>query len=94
MLQRYDICPDQLSAKMLFMANSKLHSITAYGKMVKDLAGVTDDKEVTEENKRQECHNKVLQVMNAFNWLAVNPISNHLLILYLSIVITYFIIPM
>ena len=50
MLQRYDICPDQLSAKMLFMADSKLHSITAYGKNVKDLARATEPEEVTEES--------------------------------------------
>lgn len=78
MLQRYDSCLDQLSAKMLFTANSKLHSITAYGKMIKDLAGVSDDKEVTgphgiaktgEHNiHRKECHDKVLQVMSLLSF--------------------------
>ena len=49
MLQRYDICPDQLSAKMLFMASSKIYSLNAYGKTCRDLAEVTDDAEVSEE---------------------------------------------
>ena len=49
MLQRYDICPDQLSAKMLFMASSKIYSLNVYGKVVKDLAEVTDVAAVTEE---------------------------------------------
>ena len=35
---------------MLFMADSKLHSITAYGKRVKDLARATEPEEVTEES--------------------------------------------
>ena len=49
MLQRYDICTDQLSAKMLFMASSKIYSLNAYSKVVRDLAEVADDTEVTEE---------------------------------------------
>ena len=49
MLQRYDICADQLSAKMLFMAGSKIHSLNVYGKVVKDLAEVADDRAVTEK---------------------------------------------
>ena len=48
MLQRYDICVDQLSAKMPFMASSKLYSLNAYGKVVRDLTEVTDDAAVTE----------------------------------------------
>ena len=48
-LQRYDICPDQLSSKMLFMASSKIYLLNAYGKVVKDLAEVTADAAVTEE---------------------------------------------
>lgn len=49
MIQRYDVCPEQLSAKMLFMANSKIHSLNAYGKVVKELAEFTDATEVTEK---------------------------------------------
>ena len=49
MLQRYDVCPIQLSAKLLFMSNSKMYPLTAYGQTVKDLAGVEED-EVKEEN--------------------------------------------
>ena len=37
MLQRYDICADQLSVKMFFMAGSKIYSLNAYGKVVKNL---------------------------------------------------------
>ncbi|MDD9818754.1 MAG: hypothetical protein OXU61_11575 [Gammaproteobacteria bacterium] len=49
MLQRYDTCADQLSAKMLFMAGAIIYSLNACGKVVKDMAGVADDTEVTEE---------------------------------------------
>ena len=49
MLQRYDICPDHLSAKMLFMANSKIHCLNAYDKIVRGLAKVIDATAVTEE---------------------------------------------
>ena len=48
-LQRYNRCTDQLCAKMMFMAGSRIHSLTAYGQVVKDLAEVTDDAAVTEE---------------------------------------------
>ena len=49
MLQRYDTCADQLSAKMLFMAGAIIYSLNACGKVVRDMAGVADDTEVTEE---------------------------------------------
>ena len=50
MLQRYDVCHDQLSAKMLFMDKSKkIYSLMAYGEVVRDLAGAGDDTEITEE---------------------------------------------
>ena len=49
MLQRYDMCPSQLSAKVVVMSNSKMYSLTAYGQTVKDLAGVGED-EVREED--------------------------------------------
>ena len=41
------ICADQLSAKMLFMAGSKIYSLNVYGKVIKDLALVADDTAVT-----------------------------------------------
>jgi len=49
MLQCYDTCADQLSAKMLFMAGSIIYSLNAYRKVVQDMAGVADDTEVTKE---------------------------------------------
>ena len=49
MLQRYDMCPNQLSAKVVVMSNSKMYSLTAYSQTVKDLAGVGED-EVKEED--------------------------------------------
>ena len=48
MLQRYDMCQDQLSARLMFLSKSKMVSLSAYGQVVRDLAGVTDDA-VTEE---------------------------------------------
>ena len=49
MLQRYYICSNQVSAKLSFMVSSKIHSLNAYGQVVKDLAEVSGDTEVTEE---------------------------------------------
>ena len=50
MLQRYDVCPGQLSAKMLFIDKSnKIYSVMAYGEVVRDLAGASDETDVTEE---------------------------------------------
>lgn len=48
MLQNYDACQEQLSAKLMFLSRSNMVSLYAYGKMVKDLAGETGDT-VTEE---------------------------------------------
>ena len=47
MMQRYDVCQEQLSAKFLFMTNSNFVSLYAYGKIVKEIAGEGDS--VTEE---------------------------------------------
>ena len=47
MMQRYDVCQEQLSAKLLFMTNSNFVSLYAYGKIVKEIAGEGDS--VTEE---------------------------------------------
>ena len=52
MFQRYDICPSQISAKLLVMVNSSFLTFFAYGKTVLDLAGCTGD-EVTEESLLQ-----------------------------------------
>jgi len=43
MLQRYDTCQDQLSARLMFLSESKMVSLSAYGQVVRDLAGVTHD---------------------------------------------------
>ena len=48
MLQRYGTCQDQLSARLMFLSESKMVSLSAYGQVVRDLAGVTHDA-VTEE---------------------------------------------
>ena len=47
-LQRYDTCQDQLSARLMFLSESKMVPLSAYGQVVRDLAGVTHDA-VTEE---------------------------------------------
>ena len=42
--------PGLLSAKMIFMDKSnKLYSLMAYGEVLRDLAGPSDETEVTEE---------------------------------------------
>ena len=49
MLQRYNICTEQLSAKILMMANSKMYSLLGYGKVIQDLVDATTNEEVTDE---------------------------------------------
>ena len=49
MLQKYDVCQEQLSAKLMFQSGAAVVSVYAYGKMVKDLACVHCNEEVTEE---------------------------------------------
>ena len=45
-----NVCPGQLSAKMLFIDKSnKIYSVMTYGEVVRDLAGASDETEVTEE---------------------------------------------
>ena len=36
--QRYDVCPKQLSARLLIMSNSKVLTVSAFGNIVRDLA--------------------------------------------------------
>ena len=48
MLQCYDICTTQLSAKILLLADSKIYSVYAYGQVLERLAGTDRDK-ITEE---------------------------------------------
>ena len=44
------MCHGQISAKMLFMDNSeKIYSVIAFREVVRDLAGASDETEVTEE---------------------------------------------
>ena len=49
MLQKYDFCGDQMCIKLLLMANGKIESLSAYGKVVQDLADASDYGETTEE---------------------------------------------
>ncbi len=42
MLQKYDFCSEQLCIKMLLMANGQIQSLSAYGKVVQDLADASD----------------------------------------------------
>ena len=50
MLQKYDVCPEHLSAKLMFRSKLNVFSLYAYGQTVKDLAGVEDEEgETTEE---------------------------------------------
>ena len=48
MLQRYDVCKEQLSAKLLFMAGSTTVSLVIFVTMVKPLCRNTDG-DVTED---------------------------------------------
>jgi len=49
MLQKFEFCTAQIAVKLLFMANGKIYSLSAYGKIVQDLAGVADYAQVTDE---------------------------------------------
>ena len=49
MLQKYDFCSDQMYIKLLMMANGKIQSLSAYGKVVEDLANASEYGETTEE---------------------------------------------
>ena len=48
MLQRYDMCPDHTSAKILCKTGSNTRSVHAYGQTVLNLACVADISAVTE----------------------------------------------
>ena len=48
MLQRYNVCPDQLSAKLLFSTETGMVSLFAYGKTVLALANQEVD-DISEE---------------------------------------------
>lgn len=54
LMQRYDLCTEQLSAKLLVMAttspNKYTYTLNAFGKVIQQLAGVPPDGEVTAEN--------------------------------------------
>ena len=41
--QRIDFCKEQTTAKLLIMANSKMMTLSAFGKMVFEIAGVNED---------------------------------------------------
>ena len=47
MLQKYDVCPEQSFAKLMFKSGLRLLSLNVHGKTLKELAGVKDS-EVTE----------------------------------------------
>ena len=44
MLQRYDVCPEQLSAKLLFKSGSTFIPLHAYGKILLDITNADKDK--------------------------------------------------
>ena len=50
MLQRYDVCSEHISAKLLFKDNTNMHTLYAYGNMVKNLSGITDSTTLTEDS--------------------------------------------
>lgn len=54
LMQRYDLCTEQLSAQLLIMAttspNKYTYTLNAFGKVIQQLAGVPPDGEVTAEN--------------------------------------------
>ena len=49
MLQKLEHCSEQISTKLLVVADSKIESLSEFGKIVQQLANVTSDAEVTEE---------------------------------------------
>ena len=49
MLQNYDVCQEQLSAKLMFQSGGDAVSVYAYGNVVKDLVGVDCNEEITGE---------------------------------------------
>lgn len=49
MLQRYDVCQQCVSAKLMFKTSKKTISLFASNKLLLDMAGVTNDAEITEE---------------------------------------------
>jgi len=49
MLQKFDFCTAQISVKLLFTAEGKIYSLSTYGKIVQDLAGVTNYAQATDE---------------------------------------------
>ena len=48
MLQAYAMCPTRLFARLMFLDQGDRVTLAAYGKVLRDLARVTDDEEVTE----------------------------------------------
>ncbi len=42
MMQKLDFCSNQISVKLLVMVDGRMHSLSAYGKIVTELAGVVD----------------------------------------------------
>ncbi len=48
MLQKYDVCPEQVQAKLMFVSESKFISLYVYGKLLLDLAG-RKDTDISEE---------------------------------------------
>ena len=51
-MQRYNLCKDKLSAKILCMNGVQQHveTLHAFGKMVTDLAGTAEGEDVTSQN--------------------------------------------
>lgn len=49
MLQTFDFCSNQISVKLLLMAEGKIHSLSAYGKLVLNLVDAIDCAQVTDE---------------------------------------------
>ena len=49
MLQRYDICPSQISAKLLIMTEGKFVTLFAYGKTILELLETENSDSITEE---------------------------------------------
>lgn len=50
MLQRYDVCSEHISAKLLFKDSRDMHTLYGYGDMVKNLSGITDSTALTEDS--------------------------------------------
>ena len=77
MAQKYDLCPSQLFVRLMFLVGKERVTLVAYGKVVRDLAEVSTDDEVSDEVLLQARPlEKVLynsqEVITAFEFKHVN----------------------